>query len=263
MVVLHSNTPPAFEYKEGKGRIVFCQSEVTGRTANEPAAERLTRNLLGYLERVPTPEYSQFMTIAGDSFKRELKQLRLINEVNSQEKATVIIVGPGLTDYPDLTTQVESGKTLLLLGIDAKTATKLLPGWSVQFKDEKNVPSQIAALDHPAFNGINNLDSYFQTKLNYATLDNKELTAIKLGKGEVVFAGVIPSMLDYNELFRLRSSFRRRAFLISQLLRNAAIASESELLTRFHSQALDKPWLNSYYLQEPISGDDPYRYYHW
>ena len=23
------------------------------------------------------------------------------------------------------------------------------------------------------------------------------------------------------------------------------------------------PWLNSYYLQEPVAGDDPYRYYRW
>ena len=50
---------------------------------------------------------------------------------------------------------------------------------------------------------------------------------------------------------------------MSQILRNAGIASESVLLERFASEAQKEPWKNSYYLQDPISGDDPYRYYHW
>ena len=75
--------------------------------------------------------------------------------------------------------------------------------------------------------------------------------------------GVIPSMLNPEEFFRLRSSFRRRTFLVSQILRNAGIASGSVLLERFSSQPVKDPWLGSYYLQNPIAGDDPYRYYHW
>ncbi|HEX4646103.1 MAG TPA: glycoside hydrolase family 2 TIM barrel-domain containing protein, partial [Verrucomicrobiae bacterium] len=40
---------PLLEYREGKGLVLFCQMDVTGRTESDPAAERLTRNILQYV----------------------------------------------------------------------------------------------------------------------------------------------------------------------------------------------------------------------
>ncbi|MCZ7641133.1 MAG: hypothetical protein M5U12_36815 [Verrucomicrobia bacterium] len=40
---------PLLEYREGKGGIVFCQMDVTGRTVTDPAAARLAENLLEYV----------------------------------------------------------------------------------------------------------------------------------------------------------------------------------------------------------------------
>src|SRR5207248_7788293 len=40
---------PLLEYGEGKGMVLFCQLDVTGRTESEPAADALTRNLLRYV----------------------------------------------------------------------------------------------------------------------------------------------------------------------------------------------------------------------
>ena len=40
---------PLLEYREGKGLVLFCQMDVTGRTEQDPAAETLTRNLFSYL----------------------------------------------------------------------------------------------------------------------------------------------------------------------------------------------------------------------
>ncbi len=37
---------PLMEYREGKGLVLFCQMDVTGRTETDPAAETLTANLL-------------------------------------------------------------------------------------------------------------------------------------------------------------------------------------------------------------------------
>ena len=39
---------PLLEYREGRGMVLFCQLDVTGRTENDPAAENLARNLLSY-----------------------------------------------------------------------------------------------------------------------------------------------------------------------------------------------------------------------
>src|SRR6185503_4530736 len=44
---------PLLEYREGAGRVVFCQLDVTGRTESDPAAARLAANLLDYLSGPP------------------------------------------------------------------------------------------------------------------------------------------------------------------------------------------------------------------
>jgi len=41
---------PLLEYREGRGLVLFCQMDVTGRTGREPAAETLAGNLLRYVD---------------------------------------------------------------------------------------------------------------------------------------------------------------------------------------------------------------------
>ena len=50
---------------------------------------------------------------------------------------------------------------------------------------------------------------------------------------------------------------------MSRLLNNAGVPSECVLLKRFAESPKAKPWLNSFYVQEPVDEDNPYRYYHW
>ncbi len=40
---------PLLEYREGRGLVLFCQVDVTGRTEQDPAAETLARNLVQYV----------------------------------------------------------------------------------------------------------------------------------------------------------------------------------------------------------------------
>ena len=252
---------PLLEYREGKGRIVFCQAEVTGRTETEPAANLLAANLLKYIRTVKAPVYSTFAVIGGEKFREALQKRKLMGMTNSPASADVILLGPGAKEYPDLTEMVRSGKRVAAFGLSAEEIRRILPG--VKAETVKAGESQIADLKAPEVRGISNMDTYFQHRLDYAVVDGKEIAVLRIGKGSAVIVGVAPWMLDYEKLFRLRSSFRRRAFLMSQILRNAGIASDSVLLERFASEAEKEPWKNSYYLQEPISGDDPYRYYHW
>lgn len=252
---------PLLEYREGKGRILFCQAEVTGRTETEPAANLLAANLLKYIRTVNAPVYSSFAVIGGEVFRKALEKRNLKGMTESPAAADVILVGPGAKGYPDLTEMVRAGKRVAAFGLSAEEIRRILPG--VKAENVKAGASQIADLKAPELRGISNMDSYFQHRLDYAAVDGKEIAVLRIGKGSAVIVGVAPWMLDYNKFFRLRSSFRRRAFLMSQILRNAGIASESVLLEHFASEAQKEPWKNSYYLQDPISGDDPYRYYHW
>ena len=43
---------PLMEYREGKGMVLFCQMDVTGRTESDPAAETLARNILALRRRL-------------------------------------------------------------------------------------------------------------------------------------------------------------------------------------------------------------------
>ena len=252
---------PLLEYREEKGRILFCQVEVTGRSESDPAAERLAANLLDYIRTAPPVSGKRFAVLAGAEFKATLGSLRLSGETADPAAADLIVAGPGAAAYPDLSKEVAGGKTLLAFGLSAAELKRLLP--ELPAEDCKNRPSLPARFDHPLLAGISDLDTYFQTRLDYAAVDGKELAAVPVGKGVCVTVGVTPGMLDYNALFRLRSSYRRRLFLVAQLLRNGGIASESPLLERFKSAPAANPWLDSFYVQQPIAGDDPYRYYHW
>ena len=56
---------PLLEYREGKGMVLFCQLDVTGRTETDPAAETLARNILRYVSTwKPAP--SRKAVYAGD-----------------------------------------------------------------------------------------------------------------------------------------------------------------------------------------------------
>src|SRR6266487_6078520 len=56
---------PLLEYRDGKGLMLFCQMDVTGRTESDPAAETLTRNILRYVSAWK-PGPSQKVIYVGD-----------------------------------------------------------------------------------------------------------------------------------------------------------------------------------------------------
>lgn len=253
---------PLLEYREGKGRIIFCQLNVTGRTETEPAAMLLTSNLLRSMEKTPENKVSRWSIAGSGKFKQEIKKLGFRNP-SPGLNSPVIVIGPGAQNYPDLTKVVENGAKVFCFGLKAKELNALFPG-KVNAKDLKKQPSRLAELDKPEFAGISNMDTYFQTRLDYTVTGNDaELNGIELGKGMIVICSVTAEMLDYQRLFHLRTAFRRRSNLISRLLSNAGIPSECILLKRFTEEPKAKPWLNSFYVQDPIEEDNPYRYYHW
>src|SRR5262249_52890695 len=56
---------PLLEYREGRGMVLFCQLDVTGRTEGDPAADRLARNILGYVSAWK-PKPRRQVVYAGD-----------------------------------------------------------------------------------------------------------------------------------------------------------------------------------------------------
>ncbi len=260
---------PLLEYREGAGKIIFCQLDVTARTDTSPAADLITRRILKYISNSPENKYKSFYLCSGESFSKFISSLNInisrnLPDMNASGKSKVIVAGPGLDKYPSLDNWIKSGNTLICIGLGVSALQQLCPTMK-DLTEKKNAVSTPVDLSSKEFAGISNLDTYFQSRLNYTVIDSrgKQLQKIAYGKGTIIICSVMPEALDYKKLFRLRSSFRRRVFLVSQLLRNAGASGSSELLQRFKEKAGASLWLNSYYIQEPIAEDDPYRYYHW
>ena len=64
---------PLLEYREGQGLVLFCQMDVTGRTEGDPAARRLTRNLLQYVSAWKPPPSRKVVYVGDPAGERHLE----------------------------------------------------------------------------------------------------------------------------------------------------------------------------------------------
>src|SRR6185503_17792127 len=89
---------PLLEHREGRGVVLFCQMDVTGRSEADPVAETLTRNLLQYVsDWKPGP--ARTAVYAGDAAgKRHLESSGISvasYEGGSLSPDQVLVVGVG------------------------------------------------------------------------------------------------------------------------------------------------------------------------
>lgn len=82
---------PLFELKSGKGRILFCQMEISGRTKNDPAADLLAAHLIAEYTKKNRKAESVPSLLAPDTIP-ETEIPKLLRQV---QKGAVLIVPPG------------------------------------------------------------------------------------------------------------------------------------------------------------------------
>ncbi len=114
------------EHRAGKGMVLFCQTDVTGRTENDPAAETLARNILQYAS---TSKLALMRTVvyAGDAIGKEYLASAGIRSADySGERLSVgqvLVVGPGggkmlAAQRADVALWIKAGGRVLALGLD-------------------------------------------------------------------------------------------------------------------------------------------------
>jgi hypothetical protein len=267
---------PLLEYREGKGMVLFCQMDVTGRTETDPAGEILISNIIEYVSRwIPSPRRE--VLYAG-----ELKGMTHLKAAGfkpgsyngGELKADqVLIVGPGGKNnaaYKDsVTAAIKTGVHLLAVGLTQEDADALL------LKVTMNPAEHINAYFDPP--GVNSL----LTGVGPADVHNRDPRIIPLVSGgakvegngvlavardNVVFCQLVPWQFEYQNNFGLKRTFRRTSFLVTRLLGNLGASSETPLLRRL-SSPVEKDesgrWLQGFYLDEPEEWDDPYRFFRW
>jgi hypothetical protein len=278
---------PLMEYREGKGMVLFCQMDVTGRTENDPAAKRLAGNIVGYATKW-TPMPSRNALYAGEAAgKSHLEKSGFsvgAYDGGNLSADQVLIVGPGggktlAAQAAAIGTWLKAGGNLLALGLDEAEANAFLP-----FKVQMKKAEHIAACFEPAgaaslLTGVGPADVHNR--------DPRELPLVTggaqiLGDGvlakaqdaNVVFCQLVPWSFDYAKQYNLKRTFRRSSCLVNRLLSNMGVSGATPVLARFSTVAPasvpagtpalpEKRWLDGLYLDAPEEMDDPYRFFRW
>ncbi|MBI3821297.1 MAG: hypothetical protein HY289_01310 [Planctomycetes bacterium] len=269
---------PLLEYREGKGAVWFCQMDVTGRTENDPAADVLTRNLLGHASKwKPRPQGNVIYAgeIAG---KKHLQAARFKVDDYAKDRLasnSVLIVGPGggkqlKNDAADIAAWLKSGGRVLALGLDEADANAFLPAHVAMKKAEhiaahfdapgvKSVLAGVAPADvhNRDPRGLNLVD------LGPTIVGNGVLAHAK--DGSVVFCQMVPWHFDPTKTMNIKRTFRRSSCAVTRLAANLGAASTTPVLDRFTAPAADgeNRWLRGLYLDVPGEWDDPYRFFRW
>jgi hypothetical protein len=271
---------PLLEYREGKGVVLFCQVDVTGRTRREPAADTLVSNLVRYVSAWKPRPRRQALYAGEPAGRRHLEATGLAPGAYAKGKLAadrVLIVGPGggkqlAGDAAAVGRWLKQGGHLLALGLDGVEAAAFLPA-----KVETRKGEHIAAYFEPPggnspLAGVGPADVHNR--------DPRELPLVSRGaavtgngilawsaNGNVVFCQLVPWQFDPNKQMNLKRTFRHASYLVTRLAANMGAAGATPILDRFcnpvAASRAEKRWLAGLYLDVPEEWDDPYRFFRW
>jgi len=265
---------PLLEYREGKGLLLFCQMDVSGRTETDPAAGTLARNILHYAT-VWQASSSRSVVYAGDpAGLRYLQSAGVAAVTYAGELAAdqVLVAGPGAG--PALTTAsdwVRNGGHVLAIGCGPEDANAFLPS-PVTMEKKEHIAAYFDSFGMTSpFAGISPAEVHNRDP---RTLPLVTAGATPVGNGvlagaigaNVVFSQLAPWQFDYSGgRMNVKRTFRRVACLSARLLANMGAAGATPLLARFANPAGagEKRWLDGLYLDVPEEWDDPYRFFRW
>jgi hypothetical protein len=271
---------PLMEYREGRGVMLLCQMDVTGRTEADPAAARLVANLLSYVSSYSPPTVRKVVYVGQDAGRKHLEQMGLglaTFEGGAPGAEQVLVVGPGggqtLAAHADAVRQwVKAGGNVFAIGLGQAEANAFLP-----FSVTTQKREYICSVFEPA--GKNSL----LAGVGPAEVHNRDPRVIELVSGgatlvgegvlavapdaNVVFCQLAPWEFDYQKYYNQKRTFRRLSCLVTRVLGNMSVDEPTPMLERFSSPAKaaagERRWLAGFYLDKPEESDDPYRYFQW
>ena len=126
---------PLMEYREGKGMILFCQMDVTGRTESDPAAETLTSNIIRYVSAWKPAPTRKALYVGDPAGRRHLEHAAIAVASYSAGRLSpddVLVVGAGggkalAANAAAIADFLKAGGNVLALGLDGQEADAFLP----------------------------------------------------------------------------------------------------------------------------------------
>jgi hypothetical protein len=278
---------PLLEYHEGKGMILFCQLDVTGRTESDPAAQILARNIVQYAASWKPDAKRQLIYVGNPAGRRHLEGAGFAPveyDGGRLSQSDILVVGAGGGEKlrrhaKDISDFLRSGGNVLALGVEDKELNTFLP-MKLRTKKAEHISAYFGPFDKVSpFAGVSAADV-----LNRDPRDSALVTdgATIVGDGvlarawgaNVVFCQLAP----YDVLTQvgadspqaqpqnIRKTYRHTSFLLTRLLANMGAVSTTPILQRFHQPVTQKSearWNTGFYLDLPEEWDDPYRFFCW
>ncbi len=271
---------PLMEYREGKGVVLLCQMDVTGRSEPEAAAARLVTNMLNYVSSYSAPPVRKAVYVGPEAGRKHLEQMGLtlaVYEDGAPRTDEVLVVGPGAGQTlagssDDLRQWVKGGGNVLAVGLGEQEANSFLP---LTLRTEKQ--EHISTIFAPPGRGSLLAGVGPADVMNRDPRDVDLVTggATVVGNGvlavatdvKVAFCQLAPWSFDYQAYYNQKRTFRRTSFLVTRVLGNMGVEEPTPLLARVPSPVVageeETRWLDGFYLDEPEEFDDPYRYFQW
>ncbi len=235
---------PLMEYREGRGMVLFCQLDVTGRTESDPAAETLARNVLDYVSTWQPSPRRKAIYVGDPAGKSHLEAAGVPLDSYQPGKLTVdrvLVVGRGggrelAVDAATIADWLEAGGHALAVGLDQQEINAFLPMKVVTNREE-----HIAGYFEPF--GVESL----LAGVGPADVHNAAPRELPLVSGDIAVGnGVLGKAEDANIVFcqlppydisktphNLKRTYRRTSFLLTRLLANMGVAASTPLLGRF------------------------------
>jgi beta-galactosidase len=257
---------PLMEYREGRGMILFCQMDVTGRTENEPVAETLTRNILQCVSDWKLGPTRTAVYVGDPAGKRHLESAGFA--VGDHDGGT-LASNQVLVASPDARVPVRAVSNVFGIGLDPQSAG----GLRLTFTNQEHISTFFESSSvHSLLRGIGPADVHNR--------DPRELPLISsgaqsLGDGalavadssNMAFCQMVPWRFDPMKQSNLKRTYRRSSFVVTRLLSNLGVPSTTPILSRFKTPLdptkSEKRWLDGLYLDQPEEWDDPYRFFRW
>jgi beta-galactosidase len=270
---------PLLEYREGKGVVLLCQMDVTGRTEADPAAKKLARNILHYVcDWKPEPR-RKALYAGPPSGQRFLQSLGVDLESYdggnlSKDRVLVLGSGAGATlagHTAALAGWLKAGGNLLAIGLDQGDAAALLP-FPVKMKKAEHISGFFEPLGRDSLlAGLGPAEVHLRAPQQLPLVSQGariigDGVLARADDAKVVFCQLEPWQFESSQP-NLKRTYRRTSFLASRLLANMGVAGAMPLLDRFHKPVHplppEKRWLAGLYLDQPEEWDDPYRFFRW
>jgi hypothetical protein len=271
---------PLMEYREGKGMVLFCQMDITGRTEDDPAAQTLARNILRYVSAWKPAPRRQVIYVGDPAGRQHLESAGIAltsYDAPSLSANHVLVVGEGgeqklARNAAAIADWLKAGGYLLAVGLDEQQVNAFLP-LKVRMKEAEHIasyfePSGINSL----FVGVGPADVHSREP-RQLPLVSAGVTIIGdgvLARAEnfnIVFCQLAPWQFDSKQPQNVKRTFRRTSYLLARLLANMGAAGSTPVPERFGSPVDtskdEKRWLEGLYLDVPEEWDDPYRFFRW